>query len=232
MLGRQGGHDPGGSTFTTQQPWRRHSHGPEETCRRVEERLTANGIAFKEKSTAYAYRVYELDRCLTSDDHTDGAAIIVFPSGAVAYRCLHNRCQGKGWADVREILGFRTEPACAAIVPRTVRSHGRGGASVIQHRTQRDALARGPTVPDSRAAADRAPLCQPKPLRPLAFPDDLVAVPLLGCGGRVHWLDRVHRAEARVRAAADSVGCDRGPARIGENARTGRRHQAGERTPA
>ena len=47
--------------------------------------LDAAGIGFREHDKGWA-RVYELDRCLSSDDHNDGAAIFQFPSGAVAYQ--------------------------------------------------------------------------------------------------------------------------------------------------
>ncbi len=67
--------------------------------------LREAGIGFVEKARGYG-SVFELERCLTSDDHADGAAVIELASGALAYRCLHNRCRDKGWADVREMLGF------------------------------------------------------------------------------------------------------------------------------
>ena len=50
--------------------------------------------------------VYELNLCLTSQEHTDGARIIELASGALAYRCHHDRCRGKGWGDVRAVLGL------------------------------------------------------------------------------------------------------------------------------
>ncbi len=67
--------------------------------------LRAAGIGFTEhlRGDMTAYR---LDRCLTSDAHNDGAAILQFVSGAVAYRCHHNTCAGKGWQDVKAGLGL------------------------------------------------------------------------------------------------------------------------------
>jgi len=67
--------------------------------------LHAAGVGYREKAKSYG-TVFELDRCLTSSDHTDGAVVIEMASGALAYRCLHNRCGGKSWADVRDALGF------------------------------------------------------------------------------------------------------------------------------
>lgn len=56
------------------------------------------------------FTIYELDRCLTSNDHDDAACIMAFPSGAVEYRCLHARCSTKRWADVRDQLGVVSSP--------------------------------------------------------------------------------------------------------------------------
>lgn len=76
----------------------------------VRDLLRARGIGWSERAKPWG-TVLELDRCLTSDDHTDAACIIEFPSGALAYRCLHNRCADKTWADVRGILGVpKREP--------------------------------------------------------------------------------------------------------------------------
>jgi len=72
---------------------------------RLEAALKERGIGFTVKDAGYAL-TYQLDRCLTSSDHTDGAVLQVMKSGALVYRCLHNTCSGKGWSDVREQLGF------------------------------------------------------------------------------------------------------------------------------
>jgi hypothetical protein len=65
--------------------------------------LAKKGIGFTKKELAYA-TAFGLDRCLTSTDHVAGAVILEFPNGALAYSCRHNRCQGKGWQDVRPLL--------------------------------------------------------------------------------------------------------------------------------
>lgn len=67
--------------------------------------LARNGIGWHETSRRYG-TVYVLDRCLTSADHDDGAAIIEMTSGALDYRCHHNSCRRKGWSDVRSALGL------------------------------------------------------------------------------------------------------------------------------
>jgi hypothetical protein len=70
----------------------------------VRDLLTAAGIGFTEADKAYA-TVFKLDRCLTSEDHQDGACILEFPSGVLVYRCHHDRCAGKEWIDIRNRLG-------------------------------------------------------------------------------------------------------------------------------
>jgi hypothetical protein len=65
--------------------------------------LDKAGIEFTTKERDYA-TVYELASCLTSTEHDGGASLIQFPSGAVAYRCLHDSCSTKGWRDVKLVL--------------------------------------------------------------------------------------------------------------------------------
>ncbi len=74
----------------------------------IPEILTAQGITWIEKLREYG-TVYALDRCLTSNDHTDGAALIQLTSGAMVYRCHHDRCSGKHWnPDAKRALGLGT----------------------------------------------------------------------------------------------------------------------------
>jgi hypothetical protein len=50
-------------------------------------------------------RKYIFDVCPFVADHTDRAAyFLVFPSGAVAFGCHHNACQGKGWPELKALL--------------------------------------------------------------------------------------------------------------------------------
>jgi hypothetical protein len=67
----------------------------------MDELLRLNDLVATPKALSYG-TVYPLPRCLTSDAHTGGACLLEFPSGAVAYRCLHDSCQGKDWAYLRE----------------------------------------------------------------------------------------------------------------------------------
>ncbi len=104
------------------------SHSPDRGWN-IRDVLDAADIGFEETNKGYA-TVFRLDRCLTSDDHADGACVLEFPSGALAYRCHHDRCAGKGWGDVRDRLG----------VPPTATDHG--GA--------RSSADRGPGASDRR----------------------------------------------------------------------------------
>jgi hypothetical protein len=85
-----------------------NSNGTGEAHWDLRELLTKAEVGWREKAKP-GYIVLQLDRCLTSTDHADGAALFQFDSGAVAYKCLHARCTGKGWADVRPILAPEAE---------------------------------------------------------------------------------------------------------------------------
>lgn len=65
--------------------------------------LRDNGVGVRKKQRAGS-TIYALDRCLTSDDHTDGACIIERPDGMLLYRCHHDRCGGKTWHDAKAAL--------------------------------------------------------------------------------------------------------------------------------
>src|SRR6185436_20698781 len=83
--------------------------------------LRQKGVGYSTKEKA-AITVYNIDRCLTSEDHTDGAAIVETSAGVLAYKCMHDRCSGKRWADVKPALmpehsnGAAPEPV--ALKPR------------------------------------------------------------------------------------------------------------------
>jgi hypothetical protein len=67
--------------------------------------LDGIGIGYSVKDAPYG-TVYVLHACLTSDAHTDGAAITELRGGGLAYRCHHESCAGRTWADVRAVLGL------------------------------------------------------------------------------------------------------------------------------
>lgn len=57
------------------------------------ESYTGNGFDYK----------WDVD-CITSSEHTDGAAIMWGANKGMGYKCHHNSCKGKGWADVRNAI--------------------------------------------------------------------------------------------------------------------------------
>jgi hypothetical protein len=76
----------------------------------VAEVLTRAGIGWRERTRNYG-TIYELDRCLTSSEHDDGAALVEMASGALDYKCHHNSCRGKGWPEARAGLGLEDRRA-------------------------------------------------------------------------------------------------------------------------
>ena len=48
--------------------------------------------------------------CITSTEHTDGAVILWGADKGLGYKCHHDSCKGKGWADVRAIIDPKPEP--------------------------------------------------------------------------------------------------------------------------
>jgi hypothetical protein len=76
---------------------------------RLDQVLQRSGVGYAVKIKPYG-TVYVLDRCLTSDAHEDGATIIEAPSGRLYYRCLHDTCTGKRWADAKATLDLPQRP--------------------------------------------------------------------------------------------------------------------------
>jgi hypothetical protein len=70
----------------------------------VPDLLGWNGLSYTVHQNGDA-TIYKLvDRCLTSHDHTDGAALTEQSNGRLGYRCHHEHCLGKGWQSVRDAL--------------------------------------------------------------------------------------------------------------------------------
>jgi hypothetical protein len=86
-------------------PARRAPTGPSTRQWRLPDVLAERGISYTPRTVSYG-TMYQLDHCLTSSDHLDGAAIIEMHSGALAYHCFHDHCRSKGWRDVRSVLGL------------------------------------------------------------------------------------------------------------------------------
>jgi len=77
------------------------THPPGRRKGTIDDLLALNNLRATIKVQPYG-TAYELDRCLTSNDHTDGAVLLEMHSGALAYSCRHNRCQGMGWSYLKE----------------------------------------------------------------------------------------------------------------------------------
>jgi replicative DNA helicase len=96
-------------------PQRSTENGPGRTWR-LGDVLQRSGVGYSVKAKPYG-TVYALDRCLTSDAHADGAAVLEFADGKVIYRCQHNGCAGKRWADAKAALDVPPRPGRAAGAP-------------------------------------------------------------------------------------------------------------------
>ena len=114
--------------------------------------LQATGIHYQLRDKAWG-RVYELDICLSSDDHTEGAAILQFGNGAVAYKCQHNSCAHVGWSHVKPRLGIAARTAERGDrSPIDQESGGRGSTWEPRQRS-----AAQPSTPESTRARGAAP---------------------------------------------------------------------------
>jgi hypothetical protein len=76
------------------------------TREEIEKAFNDLGMVFvaKDKSdkSGQPMIVFELEECLTAPGHGGtGFCVMLFATGAVEYKCLHNTCQGKGWDDVK-----------------------------------------------------------------------------------------------------------------------------------
>jgi P4 family phage/plasmid primase-like protien len=106
----------------------------------VERWLESHNIGYEDKKPRYGGWIWKLDKCHFSDDHTDGAFVIQFPSGAISAGCHHDRCKGKGWKDLRELYDGKPEdrrkvkPAATKIqnlpAPTTTATNGNGVHSI------------------------------------------------------------------------------------------------------
>jgi archaellum biogenesis ATPase FlaH len=97
----------------------------------VSDLLAEIDIVAREVAKSYGM-IYELDRCLTSTEHNDGAAIIEMSSGALVYRCHHNSCADRSWADARAALGLpnrETAGVSASDHSGPAGRHAKGAAS-------------------------------------------------------------------------------------------------------
>jgi hypothetical protein len=72
--------------------------------------LSSHGINVKRVSKWETWDKYELECCPFDAAHTGSSVCILQnANGAIKFKCMHDSCQGKEWADVRELkeLGYR-----------------------------------------------------------------------------------------------------------------------------
>ncbi len=64
-----------------------------------------HGLEIRRDEAWDGKRRIQLERCPFNAEHIEGsAALFVMASGAIAFRCHHDGCAGRKWADVRELF--------------------------------------------------------------------------------------------------------------------------------
>lgn len=75
----------------------------------VDKWLTDSGIAYTKEVKASGDVYYHLEICPTDPSHDNpggkDCSVIQRANGQMAYSCFHDRCDGKGWQDVKKALG-------------------------------------------------------------------------------------------------------------------------------
>lgn len=68
--------------------------------------LRHHGVTFSEKATGKG-RAFLLKKCLFDDDHgaRGESAVLQEADGKLSYKCMHDTCVSRRWADVRDKLG-------------------------------------------------------------------------------------------------------------------------------
>jgi hypothetical protein len=99
--------------------------------------LKAAGVGYTEAAKGDGL-TFRLEKCLASDDHTDGAALLLTTSGQeagkIAYKCCHDSCSGKQWADVKQVvLPARSAAQQDASKPFRLDDIGNSERFVAQH---------------------------------------------------------------------------------------------------
>jgi hypothetical protein len=109
-----------------------------ETVEGVERWIADHGVTLGNRDTYtrdnFEYK-WDVD-CLTSGDaHKDGASLFWGAGKGMGYKCHHNGCNGKGWADVRAIIGpkvYTNGHAAGAQQQKTVRTVDQVTGEIIE----------------------------------------------------------------------------------------------------
>jgi hypothetical protein len=168
--------------------------------------LATHGRAIRrEKPWGAGGTVLELDHCVFDETHDHGeAAILIWPSGKLGYKCHHHSCQARRWRDVRERLD-----------PGGPRAHGpRPAADPGTDEAPRpDDAAASPTAASARRLS--------RPLtaildNPAALEPPVVVVPRLVWRGRVTLLAAREKAGKSTLATAAAAAVSQGAAWLGD----------------
>ena len=68
--------------------------------------ITRHALTVTKEKPWNGATAFELDACPFNPEHTRSSVLIQFPSGALAFSCLHNSCHGQDW----QMLRARLEP--------------------------------------------------------------------------------------------------------------------------
>jgi hypothetical protein len=170
--------------------------------------LATHGLAIRrEKPWGAGGAVIELHHCVFDQSHDHGeAAILIWPSGKLGYKCHHHSCQARRWRDVRERLD-----------PGGPRAHGprpRPAADLGTDEAPRpDDAAASPTAASARRLS--------RPLtaildNPAALEPPTVVVPRLVWRGRVTLLAAREKAGKSTLATAAAAAVSQGAAWLGD----------------
>lgn len=165
----------------------------------IREVLRDSGVGFAEKARGDV-AIFALNRCLTSDDHADGACVIERPDGMLLYRCHHDRCRGRTWHDAKQRLRlpgrsrFTSPPPPGAGTSHDSRPGASGGFPHAPNGMAGDDWpTRGPLPVERPPVPTLPPEMVPAPLRDWVvdiadrsrLPLEMVAVPAIVAVGAV-----------------------------------------------
>lgn len=108
-------------------------HPSAQTCEGswdLEALLRQRGLQYEaddqlQTATGETAKRFILEVCPFEPEHQNSACLLQFQSGAVAFRCLGNRCQGKGWPQLKELWGLPAAGGISAadiVLPATPRT--------------------------------------------------------------------------------------------------------------
>lgn len=117
----------------------------------VERWFNEHGIALGERSSytgdGFQYK-WDVD-CLTcAGAHTDGAVVLWGADKGLGYKCHHNGCKGKGWADVRSLIAPKVYTNGSS-KPKAASPNAANVSGIIQ---QIDAIAADASIENKLAA--------------------------------------------------------------------------------